>query len=116
MSDTTTEDSTLVGHAERELRLAGLFDDDADYGGAIAEAAMQIVRTFASQGHSGGSAAMTLAIVEKLLRFETLTPLTSNRDEWTEVADGMWQSKRNPAVFSSDAGATWWHVDDGPKP
>lgn len=110
---TTATDSNLVRHAERELRLAGMYDEDADYGpGAIADHVLDIVRLFASGGHSGGSAAMTLDIIGRLLAFKTLTPLTSDPEDWMEVGDGMWQSKRRPDAFSTDGGQTWYCLDE----
>lgn len=122
MSDTTTEteDSNLVRHAEREMRLAGLYDDDADYGGMIPEAVLNVVRTFAADGHSGGSAMIVMHILEKVLRFEPLTPITSDPEQWNAVADlddggEMWQSKRDPRLFSDDGALTWYSVDEQPR-
>jgi len=104
--------SNLIEHAKRELTLAGMFDKDADYNGALAPEIMKLVELFSSQGHSGASAVITIGILEKLLRFQTLTPITSNPDEWMEVGTGLWQSKRNPAIFSKDSGKTWYDVDE----
>lgn len=113
---TTTNDSPLVQHAEAEMRRAGLYDDDADYGpGEIPEAVMALVRPFADSGHSGYSSGMVTAIVSKLLRFETLTPLTARADEWMNVSEQsgyeLWQSRRNPTVFSEDGGQTWYSIE-----
>lgn len=102
---------SLVEHAERELRLAGLMDPDSDYGGAAGKAILEIVRTFSAQRHSGGSAWLVVSALEKLLRFKPLAPITSNPDEWMEVGDGMWQSTRCPSVFSKDGGKTWYDLD-----
>lgn len=109
-------DSPLVDHARAELARAGMYDADADYGGgAIAGAVLDLVQVFADQEHSGGSAMLTLGIVEKLLRFQPLTPITSDPDEWvdrTEISGyPLWQSKRNPAVFSPNGGQTWYDLD-----
>lgn len=105
----------LVEHAKRELELAGLFDKDSDYNGGIGEAALEIMEVFAKQGHSGASAAMTISVVEDLMRFKPLTPLTSNADEWFDVSEmsgePMWQSKRQPSCFSKDGGKTWYDLD-----
>lgn len=106
---------SLVSHAERELRLAGLYDKDSDYGGELAPAIMEVVKKFAEFGHSGFSASLSISILEKLLRFQTLTPLTSNGDEWMEVADKVWQSNRCPSSFSVDGGKTWYDLDDPEK-
>ena len=93
---------SLVEHAQKELELAGLFDEDSDYNGELGKAALEIVEVFAKQGHSGASAYLTLSIVEKLCRWENLTPLTDDPSEWNEVGENIWQNKRNPAIFSND--------------
>lgn len=107
--------SNLVRHAEFELRRAGLYDKDSDYGGELAPAIVACVEKFASFGHSGGSAGISIAILEKLLRFQTLTPITSDPAEWMEVGPGVWQSNREPATFSEDGGKTWYNLDDPEK-
>lgn len=106
----------LVEYAKNELELAGLFDKDSDYNGGIGEAALEIIKVFAKQGHSGGSAAITISVVENLMRFKPLTPLTSNADEWLDrsemSSEPMWQSKRQPSCFSKDGGKSWYDIDD----
>lgn len=103
----TTEhtESNLVAHAREELRRAGLFDDDAMYGGMIGEATLRMVEVFADEGHSGYSAGISISVLEKLLRFEPLTPLTGDEDEWTEVADGVFQNRRCSHVFRENGEA-----------
>ncbi|NIO30179.1 MAG: hypothetical protein GTN75_00095 [Gemmatimonadetes bacterium] len=49
---------TLEQHARRELELAGLFDEDSDYGGMLGHSTMRLIEAFAAEGHSGMSAAM----------------------------------------------------------
>ena len=41
--------SNLVDYAERELKLAGLFDKDADYGGMLGHAVLKMVKLFAEE-------------------------------------------------------------------
>lgn len=79
---------------------------DLEYDGMVKEAAQEIVDLFAKQGHSGGSAHITLGVIDKLLRFKPLTPLTGKDDEWMEVGEGEYQSKRCPTVFK-DAERAW---------
>ena len=112
--------TNLEAHAEKELRLAGLFEPDSDYGGAIGEAVMKLVRVFASEGHSGGSAQLTLAAFERVARFKSLTPITDDPAEWMDVtdmgADGsppLWQNRRQSSCFSNDGGKTYYDVDAG---
>lgn len=109
----------LSSHAEYELKKAGLFDEDSDYGGMIGEAVLELIQIMSKQGHSGFSAQWVRELFNKLSNYETLTPITENSDEWTDVAEyecgeekeTLWQSKRNPAIFSKDGGKTWYHVD-----
>lgn len=111
-SATTIEESNLVRHAREELRRAGLFDDDADYGPEFAEHIVNVVAIFATGGHSGGSAALAIALLERLLCFEPLTPLTRDPAEWNNVGEGMWQNRRCPSTFSVDGGQTWYDLND----
>ena len=101
----------LETFAENELRKAGLFDADSDYGGMIGESVMKLVRALSGEGHSGGSAAITLAAFERISRWRPLTPLTPSPDEWMEVAENLWQSTRQPSCFSMDGGKTHYDID-----
>jgi hypothetical protein len=107
---------SLVEYTERELRRVGLFDPDSDYGGRLGEGVLKLMRTFAEDGHSSGSAMMTLHLFNRLARFEPLTPITDSSDEWFDVSEcngrPLWQSMRSPVLFSSDGGKTYYHVDD----
>ncbi len=120
MEDTETyaELRTLVEHTKDELERAGLFDEDSDYGGMLADAVMAIMKVFAKQGHSGFSAAMCRELFHRLSNFETLTPITSEPEEWYDISVAcggekgkMWQNTRNPAIFSEDGGETWYNVE-----
>lgn len=110
----------LVDHAKNELNLAGLFDKDADYGGLIGKSVMELIKTMSGQGHSGFSAQMVRELFNKLSNYETLTPITSNPNEWVDVAgygcgdvkETLWQSTRNPSTFSKDGGKTWYNLDN----
>lgn len=96
----------LESFAEEELRRAGLFDEGSDYGGAMGEAVMKMVRLFADEGHSGFSANMAVSIFEKVARYQPLTPLTGDDDEWNDVdGNGLMQNRRCPHVFRQDGEA-----------
>ena len=105
---------SLVAHAKRELDLEGLFDRDADYGGMVGKAVLELVETFAKQGHSGFSAGMVLELFNKVASFKPLSKLSSDPEEWedrSEISNApMWQNMRDPRVFSKDGGETWYYV------
>lgn len=91
---------SLVEHAKKEL---ALLNNDADFNECIINA----VEAFAAYGHSEGSAVVGIHILNELLQFRNLSPLNNDPDEWTLVAKDLWQSKRNPAAFSTDGGNTF---------
>ena len=107
---------SLVEHATKELTLAGLFDADSDYHGMLGTAALDIVKLFASQGHSGMSASIVTELVGRLMRFEPLTPLTYGPEEWIDQSvrsdSPLWQNIRKSDVFSIDGGKTHYCLTD----
>jgi hypothetical protein len=111
--------SNLEIHAQEELKRAGLFDKDSDYGGMLGESTMKLIKVFADEGHSGFSAHMQIEIFSRLAAFKTLTPLTNDPSEWVNVSGygskdsaPLWQNKRDGSYFSNDGGITGYSVDD----
>lgn len=102
-------DSGLVAHARRELDLLG----EEPW---IADGLVAVVAAFASMGHSGGSAAVAERVVGKLLRFEPLTALTDDPDEWADRSQisgtPLWQNVRDSRAVSVDGGKTYTLVGD----
>lgn len=90
---------TATDAAIEELKRAGLFDRDSDYGGMIGEAVKDLLLVFQKQGHSGYSAQVTASIFHKLIKGEPLSPLTNDPSEWMEVHPGTLQSRRVSHVF-----------------
>jgi len=103
--------SNLVEHAERELAVIGLDDPENDfYHGMTRKAVMEIVTVFAKQGHSGMSASLVVGMVEKLLRYEPLAPLTGEESEWTQLdydSHMAAQNKRCSHVFKRADGTAY---------
>lgn len=101
--------SNLVEHARRELEIIG--EEEETIEGLVA-----VVQAFADMGHSGTSAAIAISQLEKLLRFENLSSLTNDKDEWTDVSaisgEPTWQSKRNPSALSFDGGKSYYFVSN----
>jgi len=107
---------SLADHAFRELNEAGLFSKDSDYEGNIGHAVMELIDTFAEQRHSGFSAQMVIKLFTELSNWHTLTPITSNPDEWADVSEmsgrPFWQNKRDSRFFSNNGGETWYNIED----
>lgn len=106
MSGVFTE-SNLVAHANRELELIG---EDPE----IVDATIRMCQIFSSLGHSGASAHFHRMMLNELLQFHNLGPLTDDPDEWmhhtAEVwpePGGVWQNVRNGEAFSNDGGKTY---------
>lgn len=105
-------ESNLVRHARTELAMVG-------NGPEIDEPLIEMVRIFSEMGHSGSSAFYTVQVLERLLRFENLYPLTDNPEEWqfhgediSGSKDGIWQNRRNGSAFSTDGGKTYYLIGD----
>lgn len=112
-------ESAFVAYARRELEIAGLMNKDSDYDGELGKAILTMVKVFSGQGHSGMSASMAASALEKLLRYQPLTPLTGADDEWMEVGpEGLQQNCRCSGVFRQGGEAFYidgivWRDKDG---
>ena len=102
---------SLIQHAETELKLAGLFDKDSDYGGMLGDSVMELIKVFSEQGHSGCSASMVSNLFDSLSRFKQITPLTLKDDEWNEFGEGMFQNKRRSSVFKDGKDGRAYFID-----
>jgi hypothetical protein len=105
------EESNLVRHARHELRLIG--EDPATIRGLA-----KVVQAFADMGHSGSSAHFAARYLDKLLRFQPLSELTSDPAEWIDrhaeglTSSPLWQSRRNSEAFSTDGGQTYYLLSE----
>ena len=101
----------LVNHARRELELIGEDQEIIDW-------YLKVIEAFAEFGHSGGSASVAIPTLNALLQFENLSPITNNPEEWMHISvdiagqPDLWQSRRNPALFSEDEGKHYYEVGD----
>lgn len=102
-----TRQSNIVSYAEKELRIAGWYDEDSLYGDLVPKAVMKAVRLFAIEGHSGMSAGLVNHITSTVCMFKPLTPLTGDDNEWVEVGTGVYQNKRMSSVFKENGTAYW---------
>lgn len=89
----------LMAHIERELPP----DQGDEMQAAMNQGLRELVLVFCTQGHSGFSASYAISVLEKLLRFQPLRPLTGDADEWGRTFDGRCQqNKRASHVFRCD--------------
>jgi hypothetical protein len=105
--------SNLVKHARRELTLIG--EEPSTVNGYL-----KMVQIFANMNHSGGSASVFIPVLNELLQFHNLSPLTDDPEEWMHIGEetwgepgGVWQSTRRPDAFSHDGGKTYYLLSEG---
>ena len=98
--------TTLIKYAESELDRVGMTADNEDEMNlAMRDHILRMVRIFSQEGHSGFSANYAILCLEKLLRYEPLSPLTGEDDEWMQVDENLYQNKRCSRVFKDEDGA-----------
>lgn len=97
----TIETGPLLTHADRELQLAGAFDEPGDYGDMLGHAVMRMVKEYASACHSDFNASTVLSMFTTVVDFKPLTPLTGEDSEWSDVGNGQWQNNRCSRVFKN---------------
>lgn len=97
---------SFESHAIRELSLLGEDDETVEW-------MIRVVKEFTTFGHSGGSASVLIPMLNDLLQFKNLSPLTDNPADWILVAEDVWQCSRNPEAFSDDEGKTYYLLSEG---
>lgn len=113
---------TQIERIENELKIAGFdlnerneINSEDDYSQAIGKAAYDVCKLFCEQNHSGMSANLTINLITRLLKGDTLTPLTNDPSEWSHEEwdkEGHYQSKRNFSCFSDDGLKTYYNIDE----
>ena len=102
--------SDLLRYAEQELDLIGMTADSPEEMNVdMRNHILRMVEEFSKEEHSGLSASYTIHVLENLLKYKPLSPLTGADSEWVEVADGLFQNKRCHSVFKNESGA--WDID-----
>lgn len=95
--------SNLYRHAETEMLLRCPDDPTDDLSDrmnkSMRAAVLDMALVFCTEGHSGFSANYTVGCLQKVLRYEPLTPLTGADDEWNQVSETTWQNRRCSHIF-----------------
>ena len=100
-----------MDHARHELIAIG---EDPE----TIEGYLNVIQAFADMGHSGGSASVAIPVINELLQYKNLSPLTDDPEEWMHIAEEIggencWQSRRRPEAFSQDGGKTYYLLSEG---
>jgi hypothetical protein len=100
----------LVEHAKAEFDLLG-WPGDCEMQKMVCDNVIELLEIFAKQGHSGFSASYMLNLFNRLVKHESISPLTGDDDEWADVSEdstrSLYQNKRDPSVFKDEEGAYW---------
>lgn len=86
----------LYEHAKSELDLIyseELLKDDISR--TMYDNILQLIEVFSKQGHSGHSASYCAGAFNQLAKFEILTPIVDNSDEWNAIDSDMLPNKKN---------------------
>jgi hypothetical protein len=96
-------------HYEAEIRRAGLFDKDSDFGGLLGKALMKLCESQVGEGHSWCSQSCVVGAFNQLMNTGILSPLTGEDDEWNETGtgEGKFQNKRASNVFKGADGRAY---------
>ena len=92
----------LKTHAENELNIIGLTESEDEMNSSMRKHILHMVDEFSKEEHSGFSARYAISCLEKILKFEPLSPLTGDNSEWIEVSNGLYQNIRCCRVFKEN--------------
>lgn len=84
----------LMAHADHELPHIGTDEMAAQ----MAQNMRELLLVFCTQGHSGFSASYATGLLQKLMRYEPVAPLTGEQSEWLDHGHCQ-QNKRCSRVF-----------------
>jgi len=96
--------SQLLAHAKAEFDLAGVSEEER-------KEVMELLECFARQGHSGGSAPITLDVFHKLAMYKPLSEITDANADWQEVAPVIFQSRRLSSLFKDALNPGGYFID-----
>ena len=107
--DEYEEDSDLIKHAKNEFVYAGWVDQNGRFYDEIQERIcydiLDILKVISDQGHSGSSIGYLMHILNILVKYRSITPLTGESDEWDEPYGlNFCVNKRDPRVIKYNDG------------
>jgi hypothetical protein len=107
--------TTIKTYAINELTRIGMYNSGEEMNDEMCQHILKIVDVFDEEGHSGFSAEYAIGILQKLLRWEPLSPLTGDDDEWKNLEnegfqDKGFQNKRCSRVFKDEKGGQAYDI------
>lgn len=109
-------DSEMVGHARRELEIAGLFTEnkDQDYDGFIGKGVLALVKAFDSWTANDPSKMQAVkSVFDYVITGDLLSPPSNDPDEWEEYeveGQAFTRNRRNPMFITRDGMKTWFNL------
>ena len=103
----------MVEKAKREFEILGWNNTNDEMQKLMCENVIELLETFAKQGHSGFSAGYAIDLFEKLVKHEPLSSLTGNDNEWDDLSkfgsvEPSFQNNRFSEVFKRSDGSAYW--------
>lgn len=109
-------DSEMVGHARRELEIAGLFtpNKEEEYDGFIGKGVLAMVKLFDEWSQNDPQKMTALnSVFRYVISGDLLSPPTNDPDEWEDVeveGQTVTRNKRNPMFITRDDRKTWFNL------
>ena len=105
----------MVEFAKKEMDIIRLTEDD-EMNGEMRKHILHMVEEFADEDHSGFSASYALSILQKVLAYKPLSPLTGEDSEWNYVVesgfgDSFYQNNRHGSVFKEGKDEEAYDID-----
>lgn len=98
---------TLRQHAYKELELLNIEQNYPDAYNTV-KSIVDALEDF-REGYGEQEAGYVMDMFEMLLRGDNLAPITDNPEDWDYLSEAeVWQNYRNPNVYSTDGGRTWF--------
>lgn len=99
-------ESCLCKHAIKELKLAGYGDGKGGPNDWMYQQVLETIAVFSSHDNSSGSAPIEINLVNKLCKFDIISPLRFTDNEWNLISlDGICQNNRKSNVFKDPDGS-----------
>lgn len=96
--------SDICKYAIRELNIAGFNDKSNEFNTVMYNRVIEAIAVFANHGNSDYSARIETNLVNKLCKFEIISPLTFKDDEWNEIDKNIYQNNRCSHIFKMSSG------------